>query len=383
MDLSLTDEQRALRDRMARFAREELNGEVRERDRRAAFPLELWRRCGELGLQGLPVGREHGGLGLGPLETALALEGLGHGCRDGGLVFSVCAHLLACVVPVLEYGTEEQRSRWLPGLASGRLIAVNGMTEASGGSDAFAMSTTAAQEEDGSFRINGSKTFATNAPVADLAVIYALTDRERGAMGGVTAFVVETGTPGFSAGQSFEKMGLRTSPIGELVFDGLRVPAGAVLGGVGGGARVFARSMEWERICLAAVHVGTMERLLERSVEALRARGSARSRAARGTADAQRLADAKCRLEAARLLVYRAAWRLGRPGASAMDASLTKLHVSEALVRTAREAVELLGREDAHGEGDAERALRDALASTIYSGTSEAQRNLLARWMGL
>src|SRR3990172_11497476 len=161
MDFALTEDQRLLRDNIARFAQRELNGGVLERDREQVFPHELWLKCGEMGLQGLPVPEEYGGVGLDPLSVAIALEALGYGCQDGGLVFSICAHLLACVVPIWKHGNEDQKRKYLPGLSNGRLIAVNGMTEPGTGSDAFAMSTPAVRDGDG-FRLNGTKTFSSN-----------------------------------------------------------------------------------------------------------------------------------------------------------------------------------------------------------------------------
>jgi alkylation response protein AidB-like acyl-CoA dehydrogenase len=171
-----------------------------------------------MGFQGLPVPQDYGGAGLDPVTTAVALEAFGYGCRDGGLVFSVCAHLLACVVPLWKHGSEDQKSRYLPKLCDGTLIAVNAMTEPDSGSDPFTMSTRAEPDGNG-FRIRGTKIFASNGPVADLALVYALAGSNETGGGGVTGFLVERGTPGFQVGQTFEKMGLRTSKIGELIFD--------------------------------------------------------------------------------------------------------------------------------------------------------------------
>src|SRR5687768_13576172 len=176
-----------------------------------------------MALAGLPVSPEYGGGGLDPVTTAVALEALGYGCEDGGLVFSLCAHLLACVVPIWLHGSEEQRRRWLPTLCDGSRIAVNAMTEPDSGSDAFAMKTRAEPDGDG-FRLRGTKTFSTNGPVADIALVYAVTDSEKGYHGGITAFIVETGVSGFQRGQTFSKMGLRTSLIGEVVLDDVCVP---------------------------------------------------------------------------------------------------------------------------------------------------------------
>jgi len=382
MDFSFTEEQQILRDSIVRFAQEVLNTGVVERDREQHFPRELWQKCGVMGLQGLPVPEQYGGSGLDALSCAIALEALGYGCHDGGLVFSICAHLLSCVVPLWQHGNEEQKRRYLPSLCNGTLIGVHAMTEPGSGSDAFALRTRA--EPDGSgYRLNGTKTFISNGPVADLVIVFAVTDPKKGYYGGVTGFLVESGTPGFRVSQKFEKMGLRTSPIGELVFENLYVPATAILGGVGAGSTLFTHAMDWERICLFASHIGIMERLLETSVTYARTRTQFGQPIGKFQAVAHRLVDMKVQLEAARLLTYRAAWRLGRVKSVAMDAAMTKLFVSESLVKTALDTVQIHGGYGYMTEYEVERALRDAIGSTIYSGTSEMQRNIIARWLGL
>lgn len=382
MDFSLTSDQQTFRDEIVRFSQNELNAGVLERDRDQVFPRDLWLKCGVMGLQGLPVPTEYGGCGLDPLSCAMALEALGYGCRDGGLVFSICAHLLSCVVPLWKHGTEEQRRRYLPRLCDGTLIGVHAMTEPGSGSDAFALRTRAERDGDG-FRINGTKTFISNGPIADVVIVFTVTDAKKGFHGGITAFVVESGTPGFLVGAKIHKMGLRTSPLGELVFDDVRVTDDAVIGGVGGGSRMFMQAMDWERICLFASHVGTMERLLEQSVEYARLRTQFGQPIGKFQAVSHRLADMKVQLEAARLLTYRAAWQLGRGKNASLDAAMAKLFVSESLVRSALDTLQIHGGYGYSAEYEVERALRDALGSTIYSGTSEMQRNIIARFLGL
>ena len=382
MDFSFSDEQRLLRESIIEFARRELNEGARDRDREQAFSRELWRKCADVGIQGLPVPEEYGGSGCDALSCAMALEALGYGCHDGGLVFSLCAHLLACVVPVLTHGGDEQKRRYLPGLCDGTLIGMHAITEPGSGSDTFAMRTRAEKEGD-RWRINGTKTFVSNGPVGDLAIVFAVTDAKKGFHGGVTAFLVPVEAPGFSAGSKFEKMGLRTSPVGEVVFQDLDVPDDAVLGDVGGGSAVFGTAMEWERILLVASHVGVIERLMETSIAYARMRSQFGQAIGKFQGVAHKIADMKTQLEAARLLIYRSAWRLGRTRMASLDASITKLFVSETLVKVALDTVQVHGGYGFMAEYEVERALRDAVGSTIYSGTSEMQRNIIARWLGL
>ena len=382
MDFSLSDDQKLLRDNIIKFAQRELNEGARDRDREQAFSRELWRKCADIGIQGLPVPEEYGGSGFDPLSCAVALEALGYGCRDGGLVFSLCAHLLACVVPTLAHGSAEQKRRYLPGLCDGTLIGMHAITEPGSGSDTFAMRTKA-EKQGNRWKINGTKTFVSNGPLGDLAIVFAVTDAGKGFHGGVTAFLVPAGSPGFSVGKKFEKMGLRTSHVGELVFQDLHVADDAVLGTVGGGSAVFATAMDWERSLLVASHVGVIERLMETSIAYARTRSQFGQPIGKFQAVAHKIADMKTQLEAARLLTYRSAWRLDHARNASLDASITKLFVSETLLKVALDTVQVHGGYGFMAEYDVERTLRDAVGGTIYSGTSEMQRNIIARWLGL
>ena len=382
MEFSVSDEQKLLREQIVRFARQELNKDVPERDRKEVFSRELWKKCGEMGLPGLPVPEEYGGSGLDPLSTVMALEAFGYGCHDGGLVFSVAAHLFSCVVPIWKHASEEQKRRYLPGLCDGSLIGGNATSEPGSGSDAFSLKTRAEPDGNG-FRLNGTKMFISNGPVADVMLVYAMTDSKKGYYGGVTAFLVESQTKGYRVSQKFEKMGLRTSPLAELVFEDMYVGPETILARVGGGATLFTQSMDWERVGLFASHIGLMERLLEKSVEYAQTRQQFGQPIGKFQAISHRIADMKVRLEAARLLTYRAGWRLDRVKSAAFDASMAKLFVSEALVESALATVQIHGGNGFMVEYEVERALRDSIGSTIYSGTSEMQRNIIARWLGL
>ena len=342
MNFDYTPEQQLLRREIIAFCRATLNAGVVERDRQQIFARDLWRACGAMGLTGLPAAVADGGSGSDPLTCAIALEALGYGCTDNGFVFSLCAHLMACVVPLAKFGTEAQRRTYLPALCDGRHIGVHAMTEAEAGSDPFAMRARAIRDGAG-WRINGSKTFITNAGEADVIIVFAITDPAARFHGGVTAFIVERGTRGYAAGRKIEKMGLRTSPFGEVTLDDVFVADENVLGGVGGGAGVFTHSMDWERICLFAAHVGQIERLMERSIEYARVRKVNGQPIGKHQAVAHKIADMKVRLEAARALTYRSASRLDATRGVSLDAAITKLFVSEALAQTATEALQILG----------------------------------------
>ena len=382
MDFALTEEQRILRQEIRRFAKAELSPGAADRDRDQTFSRDLWNQCAEIGLTGLVVPEEYGGSDLDALSTAVALEAFGYGCEDGGLVFSVCAHLLACVVPIVKFGTEEQKRRFLPGVCDGSVITANCMSEPDSGSDAFAMRTRAVADGD-DFIINGAKTFISNAPVADLVLVFAVTDPEKGYHGGVTAFLVDRDTPGLDTAGKTEKMGLRTSTLGEVILEDVRVSKDRALGGVGGGSTLFTHSMDWERICLFASHVGTMERILEQAVKHARTRKQFGQAIGKFQAISHKIAEAKIHLEAARLLVYRAAWQLGKGRGAALDAAIAKVFVSESFLKTALETVQVFGGYGFTTEYGVERILRDAVGSRLYSGTNEMQKNIIARWMGL
>ena len=371
-----------LRNRFTSFAQSELNKGTRDRDRTRVFPNDLWLKCGDFKVQGLPIPTIYGGCGSDSLSTALALEAFAYGCEDGGLVFAICAHMLACAVPISMHGSEKQKLDLLPRLSNGRIIASNAMTEPDSGSDAFAMKTCAIRDGDG-FILTGRKTFISNGPIADLVLVYAITDKRKGFLGGLTAFLVGRNTPGLIQGQAFETMGLRSCQIGELRFDGVRVGREAVLGAVGSGGPIFAQSMEWERACLAAVHVGEMQRLLDQATAFAKVRTINGTPIGKLQAVSHKIADMKVRLEAARLLSYQSASQLGTGRGAGITTSITKLFVSEALVCSALDTVQVLGGYGFLTEHDVERVLRDAVGGTLYSGTSEVQRNLIAKWLGL
>jgi alkylation response protein AidB-like acyl-CoA dehydrogenase len=284
-------------------------------------------------------------------------------------------------MPIVHFGSDEQKSRWLPGMCDGSILGAHAMTEPGSGSDAFALRTSAC-ESDGGWVLDGSKTFVTNAPDADVFIVFATTDRSRG-FAGLCAFVVPRDTEGLQVGAPFAKMGLRTSGIGEVFLDGCRVPAEAMLGSPGSGMAIFNTSMRWERGLILAGAVGAMRRQLEECVEFARERVQFDAPIASFQAVSHPIADMRLRLQTSHLMLHRMAAMLESKTATDLDAALTKLHISESLVSSSLAAVQLHGGTGYVSEGGVERQLRDALGSRIYSGTSEMQRNVIARHMGL
>jgi hypothetical protein len=311
----------------------------------------------------------------------VALEALGYACRDNGLLFAIAAQMWSVQMPVHRFGTDDQRARFLPRLCSGEWIGAHGMSEPDSGSDAFALRTRAERHGD-AYVLNGTKTFVSEAPEANLFLVFATLDPAKGTLG-ITAFLVERETPGFHVGREIEKMGLRTSRMAELVFEDCRVPAANLLGREGRGAQIFNDSMEWERGCILAPAIGALDRQLEDAVAYARARRQFGKPIAEFQAVQHRLAGMKLRLEAARLLLYRAAWAKQHDRDPGPAAAIAKLAVSEAWVQSGLDAVQIRGGYGYAVEFEAERELRDAVGSTLFSGTSDMQRNLIARSLGL
>jgi alkylation response protein AidB-like acyl-CoA dehydrogenase len=377
----LDEEQRALQQTVIEFAQRELNEGLERRDHEAAFPREAWSKCAAIGLLGLPVPAEHGGAGAGATTVAAALEGLGYGCADNGLIFAMGAQMWACEHPIATFGSEEQRRRYLPGLCDGSLIAGHAMSEPGSGSDALSLTSTAVATDRG-WVLNGSKTFVTNAPESDLFVVFAATDRSLG-FAGVSGFLIERDTPGLTVGPSIAKMGLRSSHLSELFLSDCEVPQEALIASPGAGMAIFNTAMRWERGMILAPAVGTMRRQLERCIEHAGERVQFGQTIGGFQAVSHPIAEMRLRLETSRLMLYRMARLLEAGRATDLDAALTKLHLSESLVASSLAALQIHGGYGYMTEYGLEREVRDALSSRIYSGTSEMQRNLIARHLGL
>jgi alkylation response protein AidB-like acyl-CoA dehydrogenase len=381
MDLSFSEDQLALKASVIEFAEKELNRNLRERDRAGEFSREAWRACARFGLLGLPIPQEFGGSGTDIVTTVLAMEGLGYACKDNGLIFSLNAQMWSIELPLLNFGTPDQKRAYLPKLVSGDIIGVHAMTEPESGSDAFSMRTHAKREGD-HYTINGAKLYITNAPVADVVIIFA-TLKPGSGFAGACAFLVEKGTPGFSVTGTMEKMGLRTSPMGEIVLNDCMVPIQNRLGNEGAGMAIFNSSMEWERSCILASAVGAMQRQLEVCVRYAQIRKQFGQPIGKFQSISNKIADMYLRLEAARLLIYKVAWlkQQGKPALA--EAAAAKVFTSEAWIQSSLDAIQIHGAYGYMTDSEIERDLRDSVGGTIYSGTSEIQRLIIARSLGL
>jgi alkylation response protein AidB-like acyl-CoA dehydrogenase len=340
------------------------------------FDPDRWKALAQLGIQGLPVSPEFGGQGAGPVEIAATVDALGYACPDNGMNFTVGAHLWSAVIPLHRFGNDEQKARYLPGLCDGSLIGVQAMTEPGSGSDAYSLRTTATFDGD-DVVLNGAKAFISNAPVADVFVVFASIDRDKG-WAGLCAFLVERGTPGLEVSRPVRKLGINSSPFGELHFDDCRIPAANLVGKRGGGMIVFTHSMDWERSFILGPALGTMRRQIE-SCAALAGDCSPAQRVLLR----EKVGGMAVRLCATRLLFHRTAQRRATTGTKLPDAAMLKLALSEAWVHSCQDQIDvfaLAGRgHDPVALGD----LCDSLASRIYSGTSQIQRDLLGQQLKL
>ncbi|MFC1460890.1 acyl-CoA dehydrogenase family protein [Verrucomicrobiota bacterium] len=380
MDFTFTTEQEEYREKVRQFALEaNLDRNIPELDRAGDFNKQGWKRCAEFGVQGGPIPVEWGGQGQDLMTFVSGLEALGLVCRDNGLMFSICAHVFACELPILAYGSDVQKKRWLPDLCTGNKIAAIAIAEEHGASDAFDMRTTAA-EKDGGYVLNGRKSYVTNAPFCDIALVFA---RLHEPSNDIVCLVVEKDSQGLRRAEAMEKMGFRTAPFGDLVFENCLVSAENRLGDSKSGKLVFMSAMEWERGCLLAPMVGCMQRQVDQCIERAGNRKQAGESLSKHQAVAHRIADMKVRTEAARLMLYNFVSKKETRRRANIEASMAKLFISEAFVQNALDAVQIHGAYGYTAESGIERELRDAVGTKIASGTSDIQRNIIAKWLKL
>jgi L-prolyl-PCP dehydrogenase len=364
-----------------RFAKEELNYDMIENDHEEKFNRDAWEKCAKFGIQGLPIAVEYGGGGADTLTTVCGLEALGYASHDNGLIFSINAHMWSSEIPIASFGTEEQKKKYLPKLTSGEWVGVHAMTEPMTGSDAYALKTRAERKGD-KVILNGSKTFITNATYADMVIVFATLDPSKGPAG-ISAFIVEKGTPGFEISRKLHKMGLRTSPMAELALVDCEVPAENQLGKDGAGPAIFTASMEWERICILASHLGVMQRLLETCSKYAKERRQFGENIGKFPAVSTKIAEMEIRLETSRLVLYKAAWMKSQGKHPLREAAIAKAYVADACIQSCLDAIQIHGGYGYMTEFQIERELRDAISGKIYSGTTEIQKMIISGLHGL
>lgn len=383
MDFSWTKEQQNYKSKIIDFAKVHLNESVMERDAELQFSRKAWQKCADFGIQGLATPLTHGGYKkeIDILTATLAMEGLGYGCVDNGLPFSLNAQMWTVQLPISEFGTETQKEKYLTKFTSGDWIGCHALTEKNAGSDVFAMETTA-EKVDGGYLINGGKCLITLGPVADVALIFCVTNAKLGKWG-ISGFIVDSGTKGFTQGPNKAKMGLRTVPIGDLTFKDCFVPDGNRLGAEGAGWSITTSSLEYDRGGILGSQLGAMERQLEETISFIKNRRQFGKSISEFQSVSNRIADMKLRLETSRLLLYKVAW-LKSIGQSAMiEAALLKLQLSESFIESSLDAIRSYGGAGYLTENEVERNLRDAVGGVIYAGTSDIQRNIIANLLGL
>ncbi len=376
MEFEYTPEQVQLRKAVREFAEAEIAPHVMEWDEGQVFPLEVIRKLGKLGYMGAIFPEELGGAGLGYIEYSILIEELSR--VDGSVGIIVAAHTSLCSNHIYKMGTDEQRCRYLPKLASGEWIGCWSLTEPEAGSDAAGTRSTAVRDESGCWVLNGSKTFTTNAHYADVCVAMAVTDRAA-AQHGISAFILEKGTPGFRAGKKENKLGLRASATGEVIFENCRLGPEQLLGKQNEGFVDSLKVLDGGRVSIAALSIGMAQCAYDAALRYSKLRKQFGRPISEFQAIQNKLVDMAVDLDAARLLNYRAAWMLDQGRRVTRESSMAKLFASEAAVRIANEAVQIHGGYGFIKDYPVEKFYRDVKLCTIGEGTSEIQRLVIAR----
>ena len=372
MNFELTEEQNLIRNMVREFAETEVAPSAKIRDEEERFDRALmFDKLGELGLTGIVFPEEYGGAGADYISYAIAVEELSRVCASTGVTLS--AHLSLCANPIYLFGSESQKQQYLVPLARGEKLGGFGLTEPSAGSDAGGTRTTAMKEGD-TWILNGTKIFITNAGEAETYVVLARTDKEAQKHHGISAFIVEKGTPGFSFGKKEQKLGIRSSPTMELIFDNCTIPAANLLGQEGQGFKIAMKTLDGGRIGIASQALGIAQGALEAAVNYAKERKQFDSPISRFQGVQFQLADMATQIEAARLLVYSAAYKASNGISYSQASAMAKLMASETAMKVTTQAVQVLGGYGYTRDFPVERMMRDAKITEIYEGTSEVQR---------
>lgn len=384
MDFSWTKEQLEYKGKVINFAKENFDNEsIVQRDHDCSFSIKDWKKCADFGIQGLAAPSKYGGYKekIDLLSAILAMQGLGYGSKDSGLPLALNAQMWTVQQPIAEFGTDFQKTKYLQPLAKGKIIASHCLTELNAGSDVFNMETTATKT-DGGYILNGSKRYITLGPIADIALVFASTNPKVGKWG-ISGFIVEKDTQGYTQGPNKPKMGMRTVPFGDLTFKDCFIPEENRLGKEGAGWSITISALEYDRCCILASQLGAMERQLEQSIAFVKNRKQFGKSIGKFQSVSNRIANMKLRLETAQLLLYKVAWLKSQGKSATLEAALLKLHISESFIDSSLDNIRNHG---AHGyvtENEIERDLRDAVGGVIYAGTSDIQRTIISNLLGV
>ncbi len=374
MTFNMTNEDLMMRDLFRKFTENEVEPIAAEIDENEEFPVETVKKMAALGMMGIPFPREYGGAGGNYFQYINLVEELGVACGTTSVVLS--AHTSLCAAPIYEFGTEEQKKKYLVPLAKGEKIGAFGLTEPNAGTDASGQQTTAILEGD-HYILNGSKIFITNAGYADVYIVIAMTDKSKG-LKGITAFIVESTFEGFSVGKKEKKMGIRGSSTCELIFEDCKVPVENMLGGVGKGFKIAMMTLDGGRIGIAAQALGIAQGAYNETVKYVKERKQFGRKIAQFQNTQFEIANMKTKIEAARFLLYSAADKKSKKLPYSSDAAMAKLFCSEVAMEVTTKAVQLHGGYGYTREYPVERMMRDAKITEIYEGTSEVQRMVIA-----
>ena len=371
MDFHLTREQEMVRKMYREFAENEVKPLAEELDEEERFPMETVEKMGKLGMMGIYFPKKYGGAGGDVLSYAMCVEELSKVCGTTGVIVS--AHTSLCCAPIYENGTEEQKRKYLPDLLSGKKIGAFGLTEPNAGTDASGQQTTAVKNENGDYVLNGSKCFITNGTVAGTIVVFAMTDQKAGNHG-ISAFIVESTFPGFSVGKKEKKMGIRGSSTCDLIFEDCVVPKENLLGKEGQGFKIAMQTLNTGRLGVAAQSIGVAQGCLDEAVKYAKERKQFGRRIGDFQAISFMIADMATKLEAAKQLVYKAAYMMDTKQDATLNASMAKYYASEVCNEIAQKAVQIHGGYGFIKDYKIERMFRDCRVFTIYEGTSQVQQ---------
>ena len=383
MDFSWPQEYIDFKKKVIEFAKSELNQNTLQRDESQTFSPDLWKKCADFGIQSLAVTQQYGGQleEVDFMRAMLAMEGLGYACEDNGLAFGLNAQMWTVMTPILHFGNETQKEKYLVPMVKGEKIGAHGLTEPNAGSDIFSMQLTA-EKVDGGYLLNGKKHLITFAPICDYVLLFANSNPKLGRWG-ISAFLVDKEMKGFQRSEKKSKLGMRSVPIGELEFENCFVPAENLVGSEGLGFSILNHSLEYDRCCILASQLGAMERQLENSIQYSKDRKQFDQPIGKFQSVSNRIADMKLRLETSRLMLYKTAWLKKNGDSAMMEAALLKLQLSESFVASSMDAMRTFGGIGYLAETGVDRDLRDAVGGVLYAGTSDVQRNIISKLLGL